>query len=137
MSGLALLLGIGIVIGSATFLVAAFKARAFASATPREASGKAWRDLRGAGWIGLAACGALYAYTSIEFLARLNEQQAEMTRRKTIVASLDQKMSVYRSGLMKLNELVSRDRQAGMPADQLAARIESILADIRNRERLF
>ncbi len=139
MDGMTVLLGAGIAIGCATFLVAAFKARRYAVAGSLGVSRQGTQDLRGTAWIALAACGALYAYSSMEFLARLNYEKADQIRRKTTVASLDKKVHVYRNGLMKLHEAVGQAKggRASLSPDELADHIEAILAEIRQRERKF
>ena len=136
MDGMTILLGAGIVIGCATFLVAAVKARCYANGISLEAQAKGVRGLRGVAWIGLAALGALYVYTSFAVLARMDEERAELIRNRMIVASLDKKLYVYRDGLQKLQATASRAK--GDPATAaLAKQIETILAEIRERERIF
>lgn len=139
MDGLTMLVIAGTVFGCTTFLVAAFKARGYAARNAREASRKGSRDLRGLAWIALAACGALYVYTSLEFLARTKESQAEITQRKTIVASLDRQVSIHRDGLRKLQGILSRVKGPSATAspETMVEDIEKILGEVRSRERNF
>ncbi len=134
MNGMMALVIIGIAAGCATFLVAALRARCYAIGNTIEAPRRREHTLRGMAWLALAALGALFVYTSIEFQARMNERQAELIRRKTIVASQDVKVRLYRDGLLKLQDTVAEAK--GNPASQdLAKRIEAIVAEIRKRER--
>ena len=132
-----MLLILGIVVGCATFFVGVLRARSYAQRTLDPAARDGGRSLRGMAWVMLAACGALYAYTSMEFMARLNEKDAELTRRKTLTTSLDRKLRAQHDGLLKLRAAVHelKDSPAGVPPERLAERVEKILSEVRQRER--
>ncbi len=134
MDWLIILLGAGILIGSGIFLVAAWNARRYANGKTPAASGEGRQGLRGMAWIALAACGALYVFTSIAVLTRLNEKEAELTRRKTMVATLDRKVYVCRDGIKKLQGTVTQAK-VDPASEQLLEHIETILAEVRDRER--
>ena len=134
MDAVTMLLGAGIVIGCGIFLVGAFKAGSYANGKAPGASANGRRGLRGMAWIALAGCGALYVYTSITVMARLNEKEAELIRRKTIVASLDRKVYVCRDGIKKLQGTVTQAR-VDPASERLLEHIETILTEVRDRER--
>lgn len=134
MDWLIILLGAGILIGSGIFLVAAWNARRYANGKTPAASGEGRQGLHGMAWIALAACGALYVYTSIAVLARLHEKEADLIRRQTLVSSLDRKVYVCLDGIKKLQGTVSQAKVE--PArEQLIDHIATILAEVRDRER--
>ncbi len=134
---MSLLLMLGIVVGCATLFVAVFRAWSYVDGTGGPAARTGGSSLRGMAWVILAACGALYAYTSIESMARLNEKDAELTRRRTITASLDRKLRAQHDGLRKLQAAVRevKGTPAGVPPERLAERIERILSEVQQRER--
>lgn len=134
MNGMTVLLGVGIVMGCALFSWAVLRAHRYANGKRPENGQRGVQGLVGVGWIALAACGALYVFTSITVMARLTEKEAEITRRRTLVASQDRKIHVYRDGLKKVRQTLSEAKDN--PANQrLANHIEMILNEIRERER--
>jgi hypothetical protein len=134
MNGVIVLLGAGIAIGFALFLWAVARARRYADGRMGEGGRGGLQGLFGVGWITLAACGALYVFTSITVMARLYEKEAEIIRRRTLVTSQDRRIHVYRDGLKKVQRTLSEAKEN--PANQrLASHIERILAEIRERER--
>ncbi len=137
MDELTVLLMLGIVVGGATFFVAALRARSYVQGSRDPAARNGGISLRGMAWVILAACGALYAYTSIEAMARLNEKDAELTRRRTITASLDRKLRAHHDGLRKLQAAVHevKGSPADIPPERLTERIERILSEVQHRER--
>jgi len=137
MDGLTILMGTGIVIGCAMFILGAVKAKDYVERNALGSTSPGLRSARGMLWIGLAACGALQIFTSIEVMARVKEKEAELIRRKTAVASLEQKVQVYRKGLKSLQSTVQQGKAetARVPSDRLIDEVEAMLAEIRDRER--
>ena len=134
MNGVTVLLGVGILIGSAIFVWAVVKARRYANGKMPKNERGGLQGLLGVGWIALAACGALYVFTSLTVMARLSENDAEIIRRRTLVASQDRKIHVYRDGLKRVQQTLSEAK--GNPANErLTSHLEMILAEIRERER--
>lgn len=137
MDGLMILLSAGIAIGAATFLVAVFNARQYADGNASGVPPQGLWHLRGVAWIVLAACGAFSVYTSLETLAHMKEKEAELTRRKTIVTSLDRTVRVYHAGLQKLEATVieAKSNPTDVSPERLVDHLERILAEMRQRER--
>lgn len=130
------LLVTGVVVGSATYVLAAVKARAYADGNSVTAHGNGLRAVRGVAWIALAALGALFVFTSFEALTRLNEEKVELSRRRNVMAAQDRTLSVYRDGFKKLQATASQAR--GRPATaRVAKQIEKILAEIHEREKII
>lgn len=130
------LLVTGVIVGGATYVVAALKARAYADGKSVTAHGKGLQGLRGVAWIALAALGALFVFTSFEALTRMNQEKAELNRRRTIMAFQEKTLSVYRDGFKKLQAAASQAK--GKPATaRVAKQIEKILAEIHDREKTF
>jgi len=134
MDGSILMLIAGILIGGALFLGGAYRAYGYATRRPGGSLPPLSHGLPGLAWIALMACGALYVFTSLTFMARLKQTEAELTHRRKIVASLDRKITVYRDGIRKLQGTVAQAREDA-DRDPLVQRIETLLAEIRERER--
>lgn len=137
MDGLGILIGLGIVVGSTLFLAGAFTARRYAEPRRGGADRPAGRALHGMLWIALAAAGALQVFTSLEVMARVQEKEAEITRRKTMVSVQDKQLLLLHRGLKELQGTVQQVKQAPqvMPAERLPDNVETILNQIRRRER--
>jgi hypothetical protein len=132
-----MLLWIGISMGSGMFILGAFKARDYVERNTISSTTPGLRSLRGMLWIALAACGALQILTSVEVMARVQEKEADLIRRKTLVASLEQKIHVYRKGLKTLQGTMTQAKGAPnrVSPDKLIDDFEAMLAEIRERER--
>jgi len=128
------LLVTGVVVGGATYVVAALKARSYADGRSVPAHGNGMGAVRGLAWIALAALGALFVFTSFEALARVAEEKVELVRRRTIMASQDKTLSIYRDDFKQLQAAAIQAR--GKPATaRVAKQIEKILAEIHEREK--
>ncbi|HYB73008.1 MAG TPA: hypothetical protein VED18_06530 [Candidatus Sulfotelmatobacter sp.] len=128
------LLATGVVVGGATYVVAAVKARAYVDGKSVASHGNGMRGVRGVAWIALAALGALFVFTSFEALARVTEEKVELIRRRAIMASQDKTLSVYRDGFKQLQATAIQAR--GRPATaRVAKQIEKVLAEIHEREK--
>jgi hypothetical protein len=134
MDGSTLMLIAGIVMGGALFLGGACGAYGYVTRKSRGPLPPVGQGLRGLAWIALMACGGLYIFTSLTFMGRLKQTEAELTRRQKIVAAQDRKITLYREGLRTLQATLASAR-GDAASEALARHIETQLADLRGRER--